>query len=240
MCTALLSPPARTRNAPRPLNFLLLLRKRDTSRLPPPPPALAATHTLLRVFPRPFSCHFFVSRSVSLVDMRNFWHQRVVGVGIRQQRTNGQQHLGDGEGRRPLLLEDVQANGALRIDVWVVYFGLELYFRWLKGVIRREMNGDEKDAAAVGTVCGAHDGRLGKESRKNRWWWWGNMLAMMLMMMLFFNRGCDRQGWRDAEKEKTAGSGAVGGWLSTYLPVEEVISGWPSAAGSWWILLQVL
>ena len=47
---------------------------------------------------------------VSLVDMSDFWHEGIIWVGIGQQRTDGKQDLGDGEGWRPLFLKDIQAN----------------------------------------------------------------------------------------------------------------------------------
>ena len=52
-------------------------------------------------------------------------HQGVSGVAVRQQGAHGQQHLGDGQRRTPVLLQDVQADGALAVDVAVVDAGLE-------------------------------------------------------------------------------------------------------------------
>ena len=52
-------------------------------------------------------------------------HERVSGVAVGQQRAHGQQHLGDGQRWTPVLLQDVQADGALAVDVAVVDSGLE-------------------------------------------------------------------------------------------------------------------
>ena len=52
---------------------------------------------------------------VPLQLLRNLRHQRVVGVGVAQQGRDGQQHLGDSERRRPLVLEDVKADAAVRV-----------------------------------------------------------------------------------------------------------------------------
>ncbi len=52
--------------------------------------------------------------------LRDGADERVVRVAVRQQRADGQQHLGHGQRRRPVLLEDVEADGTLRVDVAVV------------------------------------------------------------------------------------------------------------------------
>ena len=61
------------------------------------------------VLARPLLCQLGVSVGIRLVDLRNLRDERVVGVGIGEERADGQEHLGDGERGRPLLLEDVQA-----------------------------------------------------------------------------------------------------------------------------------
>jgi hypothetical protein len=52
-------------------------------------------------------------------------HQRVGRVAVGEQRADGQQHLGDGERRTPVVLEDVQADDPLAVDVAVVDARLE-------------------------------------------------------------------------------------------------------------------
>jgi len=61
--------------------------------------------------------------------------QGVTGITVRQQRADGEQDLGDGEGGTPLVLQDVQADHALAVHVAVVDPGPELDLRWLEGVI---------------------------------------------------------------------------------------------------------
>ena len=41
-------------------------------------------------------------------------------VAVRQQGADGEQHLGDGERRAPVVLQDVQADHALTVDVAVI------------------------------------------------------------------------------------------------------------------------
>ena len=52
-------------------------------------------------------------------------HEGVGGVAVGEEGADGQQHLGDGEGGAPVLLQNVQADGALAVDVAVVDAGLK-------------------------------------------------------------------------------------------------------------------
>lgn len=49
----------------------------------------------------------------------------LTGVGVCEQRADGQQHLADGERGAPLVLQDVQADAAVAVDVAVVDARLE-------------------------------------------------------------------------------------------------------------------
>ena len=46
--------------------------------------------------------------------------QAITGVAVCEQRADGQQDLGDGEGRTPVVLQDVQTDHPLAVDVAVV------------------------------------------------------------------------------------------------------------------------
>lgn len=48
--------------------------------------------------------------TVALVELGDLGNERVVGIGVGQKRGNGEQNFRDGEGRGPLVLENVQAN----------------------------------------------------------------------------------------------------------------------------------
>ena len=61
--------------------------------------------------------------------------QGVGGVAVAEQGADGEQDLRDGEGRRPLVLEDVQADHPLRVDVAVVDPGPELHLWRLERVL---------------------------------------------------------------------------------------------------------
>lgn len=64
--------------------------------------------------------------------------------------------LGDGKRRTPLTPEDIQADAAIRVDVWMIDSRREGNLGRLERVVRREVNRQEKHAALVGGV------RLGK------------------------------------------------------------------------------
>ena len=81
--------------------------------------------------------------------MGDFWDQRVFGVGISQQRADAEEHFGDGEGRAPLVLEDVETDASVGVDVRVVDSGAEGDFRGLERIVDRELDGDEEGAAFV-------------------------------------------------------------------------------------------
>ena len=61
--------------------------------------------------------------------------QGVGGVAVAEQGADREQDLRDGERRRPLVLEDVQADHPLRVDVAVVDPGPELHLWRLERVL---------------------------------------------------------------------------------------------------------
>lgn len=61
-----------------------------------------------------------MSGSVGLQQLRNVRNQRIVGVGVGQERANTQQNLTDRQCWTPLVLENVETNTAVRVDVAVV------------------------------------------------------------------------------------------------------------------------
>ena len=90
-----------------------------------------------------------------LCDLR---HERIVRAGIRQQGGDGEQHLGDGEGRAPLVPQDVEADRPARADIAVVDLRREVEL-----LVRREVDLQEEDGPGVGGVRRAHDRGLPAE-----------------------------------------------------------------------------
>lgn len=113
-----------------------------------------------RIFPRPLPCQILVPRSIRLINVRNFWHQRIVRIRVAQQRTNRQQNLRNRQRRRPLLFQNVQTNAPVRVHVRMVHFCFEIYLWRFKRVIGREVDRDEEQAALVRTFGWADDGRV--------------------------------------------------------------------------------
>ena len=86
---------------------------------------------------------------VVLVQISDFGHERVVRVGIGEEGADREKHFRDGEGGRPLVLEDVEANATVRINVAVVDSGRKCTLGWLKWVVSWEANVDKEDTACV-------------------------------------------------------------------------------------------
>jgi hypothetical protein len=57
--------------------------------------------------------------------------------------------LGNGERRAPLIPQDVQADRAVAVDVWVIDAGGEVDLRGLERVVCGEVDGEEEDTAGV-------------------------------------------------------------------------------------------
>ena len=99
-------------------------------------------------------------RLIALKDVCNLWDERVIWIGVGQQGADGEQHLRDSEGGRPLIFEDVEADRSIAVDVHVINFRRERNLGRLEGVVRREMNVQEEHALMVWGVLGAHDRSL--------------------------------------------------------------------------------
>jgi len=54
-------------------------------------------------------------------------HVRRTWIGVGEQRADGEEHLGDGQRRAPVVLEDIEADVAVAVDVAVVDASAEHY-----------------------------------------------------------------------------------------------------------------
>ena len=104
-----------------------------------------------------------VTGAVKLVKHGDFWHHRVIGVRGAHKRAYRQQHLCDGERRRPLVFEDVEADSAVSADVAMVNSGRKSHLGGLEGVVWREVNIEEEHTIVVGRVIGSNDRGLPME-----------------------------------------------------------------------------
>jgi len=101
------------------------------------------------VFASPFSSRGFVASAVRFVHVGNFWNEWVVWVGVRQHGADGEQNLRDGQGRAPLISQNVEADASIRVDVRVIDARGEVDLGWLKGVVCREVDCEEEYAARI-------------------------------------------------------------------------------------------
>lgn len=62
---------------------------------------------LLSIFSCPFTGRLFVSCTVRLIHLSDLRDQRVVRVGVGQERADGQEHLGHGECGAPLVTQNI-------------------------------------------------------------------------------------------------------------------------------------
>ena len=102
-------------------------------------------------------------RALLLVRLENsgdLWDQGIVRVWITEERADREEDLADGESRGPLGPQDVQADGAVGVNVGVVNSSCEGHFGRLEGVVGGEVNGQEEYTALVGAVWGSHDSGL--------------------------------------------------------------------------------
>jgi len=97
---------------------------------------------------------------VSFVQVGDLRHERIIGIGVSQQRADREKNLRDGQSRRPLILQDVKADATIAVDIHMVDLRSESKLRWLERVIGREMNVQEENTLMVRGVLGSHDRSL--------------------------------------------------------------------------------
>ena len=78
------------------------------------------------ILSRPLPGRGLITCTVTLVQMSDFRNQRIIWIRIGQQRADGEEHFGNGERRRPLVTQNIQANTAITVDVWMVDAGGEV------------------------------------------------------------------------------------------------------------------
>lgn len=91
-----------------------------------------------------------------LLNVGNFGHKPIVGIGVGQQGADGEQDLGDGEGGRPHVFQNIEFNVTDRVNIRVVNSRNKVHLGWLEGVVCRKVNVKEVNAARVGGVVWSH------------------------------------------------------------------------------------
>ena len=101
------------------------------------------------ILSRPLPGSRLVLSLVILVNLGDLWNQRVIRIRVIEQRAEREQDLRNGESRRPLLLQNIETNGPIRIDVGVVDSGGEVNLWRLEGIVRWEMNVQKEDSTRI-------------------------------------------------------------------------------------------
>ena len=112
------------------------------------------------VFSCPLSSGGFVLWLVSLVDVGDLWHQRIIWVWIGQEGRDGEEHLCNSKGWRPLFLQDIKADRSVGVDVRMVDPGGEVDLSWLERIVSWEMDVQEINSSGVWRIIRSHDGGL--------------------------------------------------------------------------------
>jgi len=84
--------------------------------------------------------------------MGNLGDKRIIGIGISQHGADGQQNFRDGEGRRPLIPQNVKTDAAIGIDIGVVDTSGKVDLWRLERVVGRECDAQEEHAGRVWAV----------------------------------------------------------------------------------------
>lgn len=77
---------------------------------------------------------FVIGSSVLQVELCCFRVSRGGAVGVREERLNGREESADVVARRPLILEEVQAEVPVSVDVRVIHLAVESNFRRFVGI----------------------------------------------------------------------------------------------------------
>lgn len=130
------------------------------------------------ILQRPFSRRGVELLSVGFVEMGNFGNERILWIWIRQETTDTEKNLANGERGTPLILENVQADTALGVDIRMVYArgkGDSWRFEW---IVNWKLNREIECTPRIWTSFGSDNGGcpgieivvLYGSSRTIAWW----------------------------------------------------------------------
>ena len=97
-----------------------------------------------------------MSSSIRLQELSNIRHKRIIGVRVGEEGANTEQHLAYGEGRTPLILEDVETDASIRVNVAVINAGGEMDLGGFEGIVSGEVNIQEENTACVRRLIRSH------------------------------------------------------------------------------------
>jgi len=94
---------------------------------------------------------------VSFEKLCNVWHQRIIGIRIRQEGADREKDLANGKCRTPLILENIQADSSVGVNVAVVDPGCKVDLGGFEWIIRRKVNIEKENSAGIGGIVRSHD-----------------------------------------------------------------------------------
>mgnify|MGYP006889531655 CR=1 FL=1 len=107
----------------------------------------------MRVVLHPLLGRQFIQLSVRLVLASDLGVLRIIRLGRAHERLQRDESCANREGRRPLILENIKADGSsLRADIRVPNLRLELHLGRLERVVWRNYYVDVEDATLVARV----------------------------------------------------------------------------------------
>jgi len=109
------------------------------------------------VFRSPFSGRTIMSTSVCFEELSNIWNQWVIGIGISEKTADWEQNLANGQGRTPLILQNVQTDASIRVDVTVVDASCEMNLWRLEWIVRRKVDIEKENSSGIRRVIWSHD-----------------------------------------------------------------------------------
>ena len=108
---------------------------------------------LLSIILHPLLCCELVQLPISFILSCDFSVLWIVWLGTAEKSLKRNECGTDGKCRRPLVLQDVQANSSgLRTNIWVPYFSVELHLWWLERIVWWNVDVHVKDASFVASV----------------------------------------------------------------------------------------
>jgi len=112
---------------------------------------------LIRIGRRPLPCLEVIGQPIRLVLMGHLGPQGIIGIGIGEKGQNGQQDLGNGQRRGPLVLENVQADDATGIDIRMIDLRHKGDLGGLKGIVGGEVDIHLEDPAGERGIARTHN-----------------------------------------------------------------------------------
>ena len=124
---------------------------------------------------------------VMQILLSNIRHERIVWVGVCEQRADREQYFWDCESRTPIIFQNIQADGACTANIAVINFRPKCYLGWFERVVLWKVNIQEENTASVRRIRRPHNGRYPFKQVISFWtsrtiaWWVKTDLCQLLL-----------------------------------------------------------